>query len=129
MQLTEAEVDALRDYLLAGGFLFIDDFWGSWAWGSFVEQMQRVFPDREIVEIPITHPLFDVVFDVEEMFKAKHEHGRIHSDVGQCGMRVGTVPIGGLQVQCILPELIPNPRRDRNERGAMRTEHEVVWIG
>ena len=77
MQLDEAEVDALRDYLLAGGFLFIDDFWGSWAWSNFAEQMQRVFPDREIVEIPITHPIFRVVYDVEEIKQVPNLHNGI----------------------------------------------------
>jgi len=67
MQLNEAEVDALRSYLLTGGFLLIDDFWGSWAWKNLVEQMQLVFPDRKIVEIPPSHPIFHVVYDVEEI--------------------------------------------------------------
>jgi hypothetical protein len=77
MLLNEAETDALRDYLLTGGFLFVDDFWGSWAWSSFVEQMQRVFPDREIVEIPVTHPIFHVVFDVEEIKQVPNLHNGI----------------------------------------------------
>ena len=67
MQLSDAEIEALQEYLLAGGFLFVDDFWGSWAWNSFAEQMRRVFPDREIVEIPITHPIFSMVYEVEEI--------------------------------------------------------------
>lgn len=67
MQLDEAEVGALRDYLLAGGFLFIDDFWGSWAWSNLVDQMRLVFPNREIVEIPPSHSVFHVVYDIEEI--------------------------------------------------------------
>lgn len=77
MQLNDAEVDALREYLLSGGFLFIDDFWGSWAWSSFAEQMQRVFPDREIEEIPITHPIFRLVYDVEEIKQVPNLHNGI----------------------------------------------------
>ncbi|MBX2878471.1 MAG: DUF4159 domain-containing protein [Granulosicoccus sp.] len=77
MQLDEAEIDALRDYLLAGGFLFIDDFWGSWAWDSFAQQMKKVFPNREIVEIPITHPIFRVVYDVEEIKQVPNLHNGI----------------------------------------------------
>ncbi len=65
MQLVEPEINALRDYLLAGGFLFIDDFWGSWAWQNLVEQMQQVFPDKDIVEIPPTHHIFDIVYPIE----------------------------------------------------------------
>ena len=77
MQLDEKEAAALRDYLLSGGFLFIDDFWGSWAWDSLSEQMQRVFPELEIVEIPITHPIFDVVYDVEEIQQVPNLHNGI----------------------------------------------------
>lgn len=67
MQLNAAEAEALRDYLLTGGFLFIDDFWGSWAWNNLVEQMRLVFPDREIVELPLSHPIFHVMYDIEEI--------------------------------------------------------------
>lgn len=67
MQLEQSEVEALREYLLAGGFLFIDDFWGSWAWQNLVEQMALVFPDREIVDIPPTHSIFNLVYDIEEI--------------------------------------------------------------
>ncbi|MFK7862534.1 MAG: DUF4159 domain-containing protein [Granulosicoccus sp.] len=77
MQLKDAEVDALRDYLLAGGFLFIDDFWGSWAWGSFNDQMQRVFPDRDIVDIPVTHPLFSVVFEIDTIQQVPNLHNGV----------------------------------------------------
>ena len=38
--------DALREYLLRGGFLMLDDFWGTEEWDRFKESMQRVFPDR-----------------------------------------------------------------------------------
>lgn len=67
MQLDDAEVASLRDYLLAGGFLFIDDFWGSWAWENLVEQMKLVFPDRAIADIPPSHTLFSLVYDIEEI--------------------------------------------------------------
>ncbi|MBX2879667.1 MAG: DUF4159 domain-containing protein [Granulosicoccus sp.] len=65
MQLESEEIDSLREYLLSGGFLFIDDFWGTWAWNNLVQQMQRVFPDRTLVEIEPSHPIFHVVYDIE----------------------------------------------------------------
>lgn len=80
MQLNDAEIEALRDYLLAGGFLFIDDFWGSFAMSSFSEQMQRVFPDRELVDIPTTHPLFHVIFDIDEIIQVPNLHNGIEYD-------------------------------------------------
>jgi len=67
MQLEQSEADALREYLLAGGFLFIDDSWGSWAWENLVEQMTLVFPDREIDDIPPTHSIFNLVYEIEEI--------------------------------------------------------------
>jgi hypothetical protein len=56
MDLSEAEVRGLRDYLLAGGFLVVDDFWGTAEWRRFELQMRRVFPGRRIVDLPLSHP-------------------------------------------------------------------------
>ncbi len=50
--LSDAEVKGLREYLLAGGFLVIDDFWGTYQWQVFESQMLRVFPEYPIVDIP-----------------------------------------------------------------------------
>jgi len=69
MQLGDAEIEALRNYLLSGGFLLIDDFWGSWAWENLVDQMKLVFPDRAISDIPRTHTLFNLVYDVTEVMQ------------------------------------------------------------
>lgn len=69
MSLTDPEVRALRDYLLAGGFMVVDDFWGTWAWENFETEMKRVFPDRSIVEIPLTHPVFHVFYDITEILQ------------------------------------------------------------
>ena len=62
----EAEVEALREYLLNGGFMMVDDFWGDSEWRNFAEQMKRVFPDREPVELSIEHPIFHFIFDLNE---------------------------------------------------------------
>jgi hypothetical protein len=64
--LDERMVVKLRDYLERGGFLFCDSFFGSQEWEGFVEGMQRVFPDREIVTLPDDHPLFTVVYDLKQ---------------------------------------------------------------
>lgn len=77
MQLDDDQAEALREYLLAGGFLFIDDFWGSWAWENLVAQMQLVFPDRAIRDIPATHPIFNLVFDVEDIKQVPNYHNGI----------------------------------------------------
>jgi hypothetical protein len=63
---TEAEVEALRKYLYAGGFLMVDDFWGDYAWQNFYEQIKRVFPDREPQELPLDHEIFNIVYRLKE---------------------------------------------------------------
>ena len=62
----EEEVKCLRRYLLNGGFLMVDDFWGQDEWDNFYHEIKRVFPDREPVEVPLSHPIFHAVFDLKE---------------------------------------------------------------
>ena len=67
MYMTEPEVKGLRDYLLAGGFLMIDDFWGTWEWANFEAEIKRVLPEYQIVEVPLDHPVFNTVYTIEEV--------------------------------------------------------------
>ena len=62
--LEEAEVQALRKYLLNGGFLMADDFWGTREWNNFEREMKRVLPERQFSELPMDHPIFHCVFDL-----------------------------------------------------------------
>ena len=62
--LRDEEVPILRRYLENGGFLMVDDFWGEWQWEGMAEQMKRVFPNREFVDLPMEHPIFHCVFDL-----------------------------------------------------------------
>jgi hypothetical protein len=64
LYLTDAEVKRLRDYLLNGGFLMFDDFWGERDWDNLAEVMKQVFPERDFVELPLDHPLYHCVFDI-----------------------------------------------------------------
>jgi hypothetical protein len=64
--LDDTEAARLREYLLRGGFLMTDDFHGSRQWASFLESMQRVFPDRPIVEIEETDEVMHVLYDLNE---------------------------------------------------------------
>jgi Domain of unknown function (DUF4159) len=65
-ELSDEEAAQLREYLLRGGFLMVDDFHGSLQWEGFMESMRRVFPDREVVEIPDSHEVFHVLFDLDQ---------------------------------------------------------------
>jgi hypothetical protein len=60
------EAARLRAYLLRGGFLMVDDFHGGWEWSSFVASMQKVFPDRPIIEIPEDDEAFHVIYDLDQ---------------------------------------------------------------
>jgi hypothetical protein len=66
MWLTDAECAALRRYLLNGGFLMVDDFWGEAEYRNFYDNIKRVFPNREPVELPLEHEIFHCVFDLKE---------------------------------------------------------------
>jgi hypothetical protein len=61
----EEEVPILRKYLLNGGFLMLDDFWGEAAWDNVEYEMNRVFPDRKFVELQLDHPLYNCVFPIK----------------------------------------------------------------
>lgn len=64
--LTDAQAAKLREYLLRGGFLMVDDFHGTRQWQNFVEGMRRVFPDRPIVDLPDDDPIFHTFWDLED---------------------------------------------------------------
>lgn len=74
------DIAPLRRYLLNGGFLMVDDFWGEQAWDDtrgrpevkpedrhgLYNEMKRIFPDREPVDLDVSHPIFHTVFDLKE---------------------------------------------------------------
>lgn len=63
--LSDAEVLNLREYLLRGGFLVVDDFHGSVQWMGFMRSMQKVFPDRPIVDVGEHEAIMSMHFDVD----------------------------------------------------------------
>lgn len=67
--LTPAQVKKLRDYLLRGGFIYMDDFWGPNEWDRFMVSMSEVFPDREIVEIENADAIFHTVYDLNDRYQ------------------------------------------------------------
>jgi hypothetical protein len=64
--LDEQEAERLREYLLRGGFLMVDDFHGTYEWASFMESMRRVFPDRPVVEVETNDALLHVLYDLDQ---------------------------------------------------------------
>jgi hypothetical protein len=65
LYLDDQEVVALRKYLLNGGFLFLDDFWGEYEWAGMESQLKKVFPERRFVELPLDHALYHCVFEIK----------------------------------------------------------------
>src|SRR5205814_663682 len=62
--LAPVEVTRLREYLLKGGFLWVDDFWGTRAWEQWSDAMREVLPEYPIFDIPADHPIRSTLFEV-----------------------------------------------------------------
>jgi hypothetical protein len=63
----DEEVARMREYLLKGGVLWVDDFWGNLAWSRWLDQIGRVLPEYEVVDIPLDHPVFSSFYFVEKV--------------------------------------------------------------
>jgi hypothetical protein len=63
-ELSEIEAKRLRDYLLKGGFLWVDDFWGTHAWQQWSSEMKKVLPEYRIVDVPADHALLNAHFKI-----------------------------------------------------------------
>ncbi len=72
-KLTEPQAKRLREYLLRGGFLMLDDWWGTEEWERFEESMRLVFPDRPIVEIDSADSIFHTVYDLDDRYQIPGE--------------------------------------------------------
>ncbi|GGE20089.1 DUF4159 domain-containing protein [Psychroflexus salis] len=69
---SEEDAKNLKDYLLSGGFLLVDDNYGMAPY--FKEAIKTVFPDKELVELPVTHPIFNSHFKFPKGLPKIHEH-------------------------------------------------------
>jgi hypothetical protein len=66
MELTEQEVVNLREYIERGGFILIDDF-DHYHMDNLREEMHRVFPEHSFERLTVDHPIFDLIFRVEDL--------------------------------------------------------------
>lgn len=64
--LTDGEANTLRRYFQNGGFMMVDDFWGQAEWDGVQRAMKQIFPDREPVDLPRSHPIFHCVYDIPD---------------------------------------------------------------
>jgi hypothetical protein len=68
-ELTPSQIVKFREFLLRGGFFMCDDFHGDDEWSVFMMTMQKVFPDRQVVDIPNTDAIFHTVYDLDERYQ------------------------------------------------------------
>jgi len=66
IHLSDQEATILRDYMLNGGFIMVDDFWGTEEWENFERALKLIFPNRQWEELPLEHQIFHMVFDLKE---------------------------------------------------------------
>ena len=67
--LSDAQAKAMREYLLRGGFFMCDDFHGTEEWDVFAHSMERVFPDRPIVEIENGQAIFHTIYNLDDRYQ------------------------------------------------------------
>ena len=72
IRFTDEEVRRLREYLMRGGFLHVDDNYGLDE--SFRREIARVFPDRPLIDVPLSHPIYHIVYDFPRGLPKIHEH-------------------------------------------------------
>lgn len=69
---TPAEAENIRNYLIAGGFMHVDDNYGL---DKFVRlELKKVFPELELVELPFAHPIYHQKYDFHKGLPKIHEH-------------------------------------------------------
>ncbi len=90
MELSTDDAAKLREYLLRGGFLMLDDFWGEYEWHNVQEQMRKVFPEYPIKELSLDHPLFHCFFDIDEVVQVPSVNNIIYW--GRTDEKGGIVP-------------------------------------
>src|SRR6478672_2565669 len=66
---TDAQAKKIREYLLRGGFMICDSFFGTQEWEGFLRGIRQIFPDREIVDLPADDPIFATMFAIKERYQ------------------------------------------------------------
>ena len=86
----DGEASKIREYLLRGGFMVCDSFFGTQEWEGFVAGMRRIFPDREIVDLPEEDAIFHTAYDVKERYQVGDFRSMLHN--GNTYRADGSVP-------------------------------------
>ena len=91
MALSPPEIQGLRSYLLAGGFLVIDDFWGTREWQNFESEIRQVLPEFDIVDLSIDHPIYITFYEIEEIIQVPNVGSGVRG--GPTHERDGYIPM------------------------------------
>lgn len=70
--LSDAQAQKLREYLLRGGFLLCDSYFGTREWAGFEVTLRKVFPDRPVIDLPDDHPIFTTVYDLKQRTQVRN---------------------------------------------------------
>ena len=66
---TPDQASRMREYLLKGGFLMVDDFHGTCEWSVFLNGMRKIFPDRPVEDLANKDEIFHTLYDLDERFQ------------------------------------------------------------
>ena len=80
MYIDAKEAAQLREYLLRGGFLHVDDFWGPDQFDNFREQLEKVFPEHNLERLPLSHHVFHTFFDIDEVLQIPNQGNGCRND-------------------------------------------------
>lgn len=90
LDLSREEAAGLREYLLRGGFVILDDFWGSREWENVRLQLYNVFPEYQLRQLSLDHPIFHCYFDIEEILQTPNFQNIVYR--GRTAEKGGTTP-------------------------------------
>lgn len=137
-RLTRAEARALRRYLLRGGFLWVDDFWGNAEWRNFERNMRDVFPEYDWRPIPNTHPILNIVFPLDQCpqvpakifwdsWRETFDHPDVHRQPAGGTRGVRTVNFRGLFDKSGRLMAVATHNTDIGDGWERETEHEEFF--
>jgi hypothetical protein len=89
MDLSTEQAARLREYIMRGGFIFLDDFWGEYEWQNVQEQFQKIVPEYPIKELALSHPIFHAYLDVDEIVQVPNVYNAQRGITSEKG---GVVP-------------------------------------
>jgi Domain of unknown function (DUF4159) len=89
LELSDEQAARLREYVARGGFMYFDDFWGVQEIENLETQLHKVWPNRKVKDLPLSHPIFHSYLDMDEILQVPNI---MNAQRGQTSEKGGTVP-------------------------------------